>query len=83
MKDFILEYYATVGQLADLFCVNQETVRRWIRSGKLKAIPSGKGSLKRIPISDLIEFVNDRVHELEDDLSKYKKLQEYLNQRRG
>lgn len=83
MKELILDYYATVEQLAECLNVDRETVRRWIRSGKLQANPTGKERLKRIAIPDLIEFLDDRIETLEKDLSDYKKLREYLNQRSG
>lgn len=81
MKELILDYYATVEQLAECLCVNKETVRRWIRSGKLKAKPTGKGRLKRISIPDLLPFLDERIEEMEKSLSDYKKFREYLSRK--
>jgi excisionase family DNA binding protein len=43
--------YITPGQAAELLRVNERTVRRWIREGKLSARRFGR--LLRIPKSDL------------------------------
>lgn len=83
MKENILDYYVTVEQLSELFNVHPETIRRWIRSGKLKANQTGKGRLKQIFVSDLVDFVDERIKELEKNLNDCKKFREYLDQRIG
>lgn len=49
----------SVKQIADLLGTNQETVRRWIRSGKLKAVDDNKkkGESKTIPGPALHAFL--------------------------
>lgn len=49
------EQYQTVKELADRLRVAEATVRRWIRSGALRAIDIGKGW--RISASDLDQFL--------------------------
>jgi len=49
------EYY-TVREAADVLRVSVPTVRRWIRSGQLKAYRVGKRSI-RISSSDLVSMV--------------------------
>lgn len=83
MKEIILDYYVTVEQLSELFNVHPETIRRWIRSGKLKANQTGKGRLKQISVSDLVDFVDEYIKELEKNLNDCKKFREYLDQRIG
>lgn len=83
MKEIILDYYVTVEQLSEVFNVHPETVRRWIRSGKLKANQTGKGRLKQISISDLSDFLDERIKELEKSLNDCKKFREYLDHRIG
>lgn len=51
--------YLTVKQVADLFCVNDLTVRRWIADGKLPATRIGKRAI-RISFSDVCKFIEDR-----------------------
>ena len=79
MSELKLEYFATVEQLAEVMNVHKETVRRWIRSGKLKATGTGKGQLKKISVQDLIEFLDIHINSLEKSLSDCKKLRDYLN----
>ena len=54
-KDRELFYF--VEDIANILEVNSETVRRWIRSGKLKAKAESKRSGYRIVHEDLKEFV--------------------------
>jgi excisionase family DNA binding protein len=49
----------TVPQVADKLQVDEETIRRWLNSGKLKGVKIG-GSLWRVNESDLIEFINTK-----------------------
>lgn len=48
--------YSTA-DVAELFCVSQRTVRRWIKAGELEArrTPSGRG-VWRIPVSEVERF---------------------------
>ncbi|MCC7273118.1 MAG: helix-turn-helix domain-containing protein [Alphaproteobacteria bacterium] len=50
--------YQTVQELAERLEVAEETVRRWIKSGELRAIDIGKGW--RIADADLERFLNAR-----------------------
>ena len=50
--------YLTVNEIAKRFSVNDETVRRWIRTNKLKAIANSKKEGYLIKVSDLEEFVS-------------------------
>jgi len=52
--------YSTA-DVAELFCVSQRTVRRWIKAGELEArrTPSGRG-VWRIPVSEVERFQNVR-----------------------
>lgn len=47
----------TVKQVAELLSTNEETVRRWIRSGKLGATLTSKKSGNIITVKDLNHFV--------------------------
>jgi len=55
-----LEYNHTIDDVANMFNVNKETVRRWCRDEKIKFIKlpgdSGKGEY-RFSKNDLIDFV--------------------------
>lgn len=53
-------------ELSELLDVNEETVRRWIRSGKLKAERSSKKQGNIVHEKDLFDFVSDK--------PKYKKM---------
>lgn len=48
--------YYTTEEVADLLKVNKESVRRWVRSDKLKAVKLS-GKFIRISQDDLDEFV--------------------------
>lgn len=53
-------------EIADLLDINEETVRRWVRSGLLKAERSSKKQGNIIHEVDLFEFISDK--------PKYKKM---------
>lgn len=53
-------------EIAELLNINEETVRRWIRSGKLKAERSSKKQGNVVYEEDLFEFISDK--------PKYKKM---------
>mgnify|MGYP002343952694 CR=1 FL=1 len=56
----------TVKEVAEVMDVNEETVRRWIRSGELKASQSSKKQGNVVNEYDLLVFVSDK--------PKYKKM---------
>ena len=76
-----------VVEIANLLDVNEETVRRWIRSGELKSTQNSKKIGNIIDEQDLIEFVRVKpkyrkllgVPELQIDDTYYKKLNDLLN----
>ena len=47
----------TVADIASMFSVNEETVRRWIRGGQLKAAMDSKKGGHKIAAKDLCHFV--------------------------
>ena len=49
----------TVTKIAKLMNVNEETVRRWIRAGQLKATMTSKKEGNVIEESDLMEFIRN------------------------
>ena len=51
------DQYQTVQQVADRLEVAEATVRKWIKSGALRAIDIGKGW--RISDTDLAQFLKD------------------------
>ena len=53
-------------EIADLFGVDNETVRRWIRSGELKAEKSSRKQGNIVYEKDLFDFISDK--------PKYKKM---------
>ena len=55
-----------VKEISELLSVNEETVRRWIRSGELKASQSSKKQGNVVNEYDLLVFVSDK--------PKYKKM---------
>jgi excisionase family DNA binding protein len=60
--------YQTVQELAERLEVAEATVRRWIKSGELRAIDIGKGW--RIAESDLARFLEARETTPRADASK-------------
>ena len=48
----------TVTDIASIFSVSEETVRRWIRSGKLKTTITSKKDGHKIAEKDLREFIS-------------------------
>jgi len=46
------EQYATLGEAAELFRVDQRTIRRWVADGTLSAVRIGKRAL-RIDLASL------------------------------
>jgi excisionase family DNA binding protein len=52
--------WLTVEQVADEMQVNPETVRRWLRAGRLRGFqPGGTKIGWRVPTSELRRFMND------------------------
>jgi excisionase family DNA binding protein len=50
----------TVSEVAEYFRVDPESVRRWLRDGKLFGINLGRGPGWRIRAADLQLFIDDR-----------------------
>jgi len=50
----------TVVEVADYFRVEPESVRRWLRDGKLLGINLGRGPGWRIRVGDLESFIAER-----------------------
>jgi excisionase family DNA binding protein len=50
-----MKFY-TVEEIAEILCVNQETVRRWIRSGKLETTITSRKHGNRVSENDLYAF---------------------------
>lgn len=59
----------TVKRISDIFGVTEETVRRWIRSGRLRAAINSKRQGYIVEESDLKEFI----HNKSKYLKKYRK----------
>lgn len=53
------ERLLTVAQVAEQLQVNPETVRRWLRSGKLRGISLGDRAGYRIPERELRRFLEE------------------------
>ena len=49
----------TVGEVAKLVCVHENTVRRWSDQGKLKALRIGPRSDRRYRRDDLYSFLTE------------------------
>ena len=50
----------TVAEVAEYFRVEPESVRRWLREGKLSGINLGRGPGWRIRRGDLAQFLAER-----------------------
>ncbi|MEO3892199.1 helix-turn-helix domain-containing protein [Nonomuraea sp. B5E05] len=44
-------------EVADVFRVHPETIRRWVRSGRLKAVPTPGGRLRRFRSTHIAELL--------------------------
>ena len=51
----------TVSEVAEYFRVDPESVRRWLRDGKLLGINLGRGPGWRIRHGDLERFIDERL----------------------
>jgi excisionase family DNA binding protein len=60
LSDPIEREWLTVAQVAELFQVHEETVRRWIRDGQMSVLDLGKKAGYRIRTSDLDAFIAAR-----------------------
>ena len=67
------EFFYFVEDVATILEVNRETVRRWIRSGKLKAKAESKRGGYRMKLEDLEEFAKTHSVKLRD-LWRFKRL---------
>ncbi len=57
------ERYLTVAEVAARLKVNHDTVRRWLKTGRLHGIlPGGTKAGYRIPASALAQFIADAEH---------------------
>lgn len=59
--------WRTVAQVAELFQVHEETVRRWIRDGQLPVLDLGKKAGYRLRPADLDAFIAARYGPLGKD----------------
>jgi excisionase family DNA binding protein len=50
----------TVAEIVDMLKVHEQTVRRWIKTGELRAIILGRRSGYRVPESALRDFLAKR-----------------------
>jgi excisionase family DNA binding protein len=50
----------TVVEVAEYFRVEPESVRRWLREGKLLGINLGRGPGWRIRVGDIEDFITER-----------------------
>ena len=74
-------------EIASLLNVNTETVRRWVRSGRLKSTRTSKKNGNLIDERDLLEFIKEKPKykamlnrlELQIDDTYVEKLNELLN----
>lgn len=60
-----------ISDIASIFSVNEETVRRWIKTGKLKAVMDSKKEGYKVAEEDLRNFI-------EIQKPKYRKLLPFL-----
>lgn len=51
------EFY-TIGEVCKLLGVHHDTLRRWDKSGKLRAVRVGAGSWRRYKREDIIKLLN-------------------------
>jgi excisionase family DNA binding protein len=64
----MVDRYLTVGQVAARIQANPETVRRWLRAGRLRgSLPGGDKMGWRVKESDLQRFIDEAVPGAEDD----------------
>ena len=54
------ERMLTVAEIVDMLKVHEQTVRRWIKAGELRAIILGRKSGYRVRESDLRAFLAER-----------------------
>jgi excisionase family DNA binding protein len=60
MSEPIEQQWLTVAQVAALFQVHDETVRRWIRDGQVPVLNLGKKAGYRMRPQDLDQFIAQR-----------------------
>lgn len=66
-----LQVVFTISEVASIFSVSEETVRRWIKSGRLRASIDSKKEGYKVTEKDLKEFV-------ETQKPKYRKILPFL-----
>lgn len=67
MSDTNEREWLTVFDVAELFHVNPETVRRWVREGELPVLDLGKRAGYRVKPDDLAAFIAARYGPLGKD----------------
>lgn len=63
-----MQEYLTPDQIADRYQISSHAVRKWCRTGKLKAIQIG--TLWRIAPDDLEEFIRNSKRKVKEDSEK-------------
>jgi excisionase family DNA binding protein len=61
------ETYLTVQDVAEQLHVHADTVRKWIRSGELAAVPLGGTAGYRITQAAVDKFIRERMNRMQDD----------------
>ena len=64
------ERYWRVPEVAERLRVDSETVRRWLRAGKLRGLLLSQQSGYRIPDSELRRFITERLGATETERSR-------------
>ena len=54
------ERWYTIAEIVNLLKVHEQTVRRWIRNGELRAAMLGRKAGYRVKASDLAAFLEER-----------------------
>jgi len=60
LEEYMFEEYLPIGKVAKIFKVSTETVRQWIKKGKLRAIRT-LGGHRRIPVKDVLNMIEERM----------------------
>jgi len=55
------ERMLTVKDIAERLQMNEETIRRWLRTGELRGMQMGERSGYRVPVSELRRFIASRM----------------------
>jgi len=60
LEEYMFEEYLPIGKVAKIFKVSTETIRKWIKKGKLRAIRT-LGGHRRIPVKDVLNMIEERM----------------------